>query len=131
METRKSAASESQLLHDLFQSSEEAMAELAERYTSSVRNTAEGYLRDPEDVKECVNDTFMEFFRNRDCFDSGKGSLNSYLSGIAKNLAVSRFRKNAAPPAAELRSDVADRSDPIEAAEHRMDLEQAIDHLST
>lgn len=107
------------------------MPELMEHYTSLVRSTVERFLDNPEDVNECVNDTFMEFFRAKDQFDREKGNLSSYLTGIAKNLAISRFRKNVARPTSELPDDVIDRSDPIGDTERRADLERAINQLSS
>lgn len=107
------------------------MPELMEHYTSLVRSTVERFLDNPEDVNECVNDTFMEFFRAKDQFDREKGNLSSYLTGIAKNLAISRFRKNVARPTSELPEDVIDGSDPIGDAERQADLERAINQLSS
>lgn len=130
MRKSKRPDAEDLLIQQLGQDPEDAMAELAYRYTGLVKSTAERYLRDPEDVKECINDTFMEFFHTSDRFDSSKGSLSTYLSAIARNLAISRYRKNAAQSTVNLWPDLADEHDPIGDAERRMDLEQAIERLS-
>lgn len=129
MDISKRTKSETELIQKFTQSPETAMAELTERYTGLVQSTVERYLASPEDVEECVNDTFMEFFRTRERFDSEKGSLGTYLAGIAKNLAISRFRRNAARPTVELPENIANANDPIGDAELQMDLEQAISQL--
>ena len=131
MNISKSSDSEAELLERFHQSPENTMPELMEHYTSLVRSTVERFLDNPEDVNECVNDTFMEFFRAKDQFDREKGNLSSYLTGIAKNLAISRFRKNVARPTSELPDDVIDRRDPIGDTERRADLERAINQLSS
>lgn len=77
-----------------------------------------------------MSTTRLWLFRGRDQFDPEKGSLSAYLTGIAKNLAISRFRKNTARPTSELPEDVVDGSDPIGHAERRADLERAVSQLS-
>ncbi len=55
------------------QDPQEAMQLAVEQYTGLVWRTARGYLENPEDVKECVNDTFMEFYLHRENFDPERG----------------------------------------------------------
>ena len=38
-----------------------AMALAVEHYTGLIWKTVQKYLENPEDIKECVNDTLMEF----------------------------------------------------------------------
>lgn len=130
MNISKAPSLEAELLQRFYQFPEDTMPELMEHYTGLVRSTAGRFLDNPADVDECVNDTFMAFFRVRDQFDQEKGNLSTYLAGIAKNLAISRFRKNAAQSALELAEEVADTSDPIGDAERRADLERVIDQLT-
>lgn len=72
---------------------QKAMSLEVERYTGLLWHVVEQYLKNPEDIKECVNDTFMEFYTGRERFDSSKGNLASFLAAIARNLAVSRYRR--------------------------------------
>ena len=71
-----------------------AMALAVEHYTGLIWKTVQKYLENPEDIKECVNDTFMEFYIHRERFDPSRGSLEAFLTGIARKRAVSRYRKN-------------------------------------
>lgn len=71
----------------------EGMALLVERYTGLIWKVISLYLSDPEDIKECTNDTFAEFYFQRKRFDPEKAGLNIYLTAIARNLAISWYRK--------------------------------------
>lgn len=55
---------------------------------------AAGHLGNPEDIKECVNDTFAEFFRKRERFDPDKGSLKLFLTAIARRRTIDRRRSS-------------------------------------
>ena len=68
-------------------------AELLEQYAALIWKICSHYLSNPEDIKECVNDTFMAFYMQSEKFDPAKGSVPSFLSTIARNKAVSRARK--------------------------------------
>lgn len=46
-----------------------------------------------EDVEECVSDAFFQLWQYPERFDAGKGSLKTYLCTLARNRAVSAFRK--------------------------------------
>ena len=111
-----------------------APEELMERYAALVWKTAAAYLENPEDVKECVNDTFLEFYLHPDRYDPEKGSYTAFLCTIARRKAVSLYRKNrrasAASPA-DL-ADPADMADPFDMADSladRLDLEAALQAL--
>lgn len=123
---KKEQLSETELIDLLERSSQERMETLFERYAGLLWSVAGQYLHDPEDIKECVNDTFMEFYRHRNRFEPQKGSLKTYLVAIARNLAVSRYRNNEAHAASAVLQDIPDGTDPIGEAEKRMDLERAI-----
>ena len=68
--------------------------ELMEQYAALVWKTAAAYLENPEDVKECVNDTFLEFYLHPDRYDPEKGSYAAFLCAIARRKAISAYRKN-------------------------------------
>ena len=80
------------LLTRLAEDPREGIAEVMEQYTGLVWSVAAKYLDNPEDIKECVNDTFTEFYGKRAAFDPEKGTLKQYLAGIARHRAVDRYR---------------------------------------
>lgn len=46
-----------------------------------------------EDVEECVSDAFFQLWQHPERFDASKGSLKTYLCTMARNRAVSAFRR--------------------------------------
>jgi DNA-directed RNA polymerase specialized sigma24 family protein len=77
----------------------EGMIQLMEQYLKLVHSVASG-LKNPEDVKDCINDTFADFYRYRSSFDPSKGSLGNYLAAIKKE----RIRHPCPEPKAHHRS---------------------------
>ncbi len=80
---------------DLFyERSEQAIAELDRKYGATVRKTAANILKDPQDVEECVNDTYLGVWNaippNR------PDPLISFVCRIARNLAAKRYHSNTA-----------------------------------
>ncbi|HJA65726.1 MAG TPA: sigma-70 family RNA polymerase sigma factor [Candidatus Mediterraneibacter cottocaccae] len=67
--------------------------ELIRQYAALIWKTTAAYLDNPEDIRECVNDTFLAFYMQRDAYDPDKGSPAALLVSIARNKAVDRFRK--------------------------------------
>lgn len=108
---------------------QEAMALLVEEYTGLLWSVAGQHLTNPEDIRECVNDTFAEFYFHQDRFDRTKGSLPTFLAAIARNRAVSRYRKNRTREAAPLPEDVADTTADMDMSEARLDVERAMEQL--
>lgn len=125
MKTSLRKYSEQELLRMLDCDPHTGMAAMVEQYTGLLWHVAEHHLKNPEDIKECVNDTFLEFYIHRDRFDSEKGSLTAYLAQIMRNLAVSRYRKNVLwdEQADAPQEETASVSDLVEA---RVDLERAM-----
>lgn len=66
---------------------------LMEKYTALLWHVSSRYIKNPEDIKECVNDAFSEFYFQRKRYNPMKSSLPAYLTAIARNRAVSRYRK--------------------------------------
>lgn len=83
-----------ELVSLLKQDPETGMEKMVGQYTGLLWTVASRYLSEPEDVKDCVNDTFTEFFCYQDRFEPDKGSLRGYLAVIAKRLAVKRYWEN-------------------------------------
>ncbi|MGN1002516.1 MAG: RNA polymerase sigma factor [Oscillospiraceae bacterium] len=104
------------------------MEELVEEYTGLLWSVAARRLREPEDVKDCVNETFLEFYAHRQRFDPDKGSLKGYLSVITDRLALKRYRELCRYEAGEA-EEQPDRRDAMAGAESRADLEAALAQL--
>ena len=98
---------------------------MVEQYTGLLWHVAEHHLKNPEDIKECVNDTFLEFYIHRERFDSKKGTLATYLAQIMRNLSISRYRKNVLWDE-QLDTPLEDPMSISELAEARVDLERAM-----
>lgn len=101
---RKERLPDQELLDLLEHDSQAGMEAAVEQFTGLLWSVGEKHLQDPEDIKECVNDAFLEFYIHRNRFDPEKGALTGYLAQIMRNLAISRYRKNVLwdnqPPAA-------------------------------
>ena len=128
MEERRGAT----LLARLDTEPDRAMEALVEQYTPLVCHVAGKYLTDPEDVKECVNDVFTQVYLHRAEFSQEKGSLASWIGTIARNRAISRYRKQRKDlplpeDGAETEQSCPDTTAELEQA---MDVEQAISQLS-
>lgn len=68
-------------------------AAVFEAYGGLVWSACARRLEDPEDIRECVNDTFLDFSTAYRKFDPEKGSLGNYLCTIALRRATDRYRR--------------------------------------
>ena len=85
---------DSKIIALFFERSEQAIAELDNKYGSAIKKTAANILNDRLDVEECVNDTFLRTWNN---IPPQKPSpLVSYVCKIARNLALDRYNANKA-----------------------------------
>lgn len=113
---------------------QKAISLALEQYTPLVWRVASRRLSNPEDVRECVNDVFTEFYLKWEQFDPRKGELSSYLAKIAQNLAITRYRKNqsgiSGAPIEALSEDLADPSDLFSDTDLKLDVEQVLQSLS-
>lgn len=73
---------------------EQGMEQIVERYTGLLWSVAGQLLQEPEDVKDCVNETFGQFYSQREEFDPAKGSLKGYLAVIIRRLAMKKRQDN-------------------------------------
>ena len=69
----------------------QAYAEAYERYHGLVAFVLHGYLRDPRDVEDLVDETFLRFFAYEKKEEIR--SVKSFLAQSAKNLALTQLRK--------------------------------------
>lgn len=70
------------------------MAVLEKQYGGPVRYAAAQRLDSADDVRQCVQDAFSDFYLHRERFDPEKGSLRAYLTAIAERKAIRRWREN-------------------------------------
>ena len=68
-------------------------AAVFEAYGGLVWSVCARRLEDPEDIRECVNDTFLDFSIAFRKYDPDKGSLSNYLCTIALRRATDRYRR--------------------------------------
>ena len=73
---------------------EQGMAALIEEYSGLLWTVCQRYLPNEEDVRECVNETFSEFYLHHGRFDPEKGTLKGYLAVIARRCAIRRYQEN-------------------------------------
>ena len=73
---------------------EQGMAALIQEYSGLLWTVCRQYLTSSEDVKECVNETFSQFYLHRHRFDPKKGSLKGYLAAIGRRCAIHQYQEN-------------------------------------
>ena len=62
---------------------EDGMILLMDEYMGLIHNACSRYLDNPEDIRECVQETLVDFYVHLDRFNPEKGSLKSWLYLIA------------------------------------------------
>ena len=103
------------------------MLALIEQYTDLLSYVVSLRLRSPQDIQECVQDTFTDFYLSRKNFDPEKGGLSAYLVAIARHKAFYRCRE--IQKARELAQAAEVPENPI-GMEDRAVLEQALSQLT-
>lgn len=89
-----------QLIRRLQMGDEEAVRELAERYSHRIFQMAMRHMRNREDAEEVTQDVLMKVYRKIDKF-RGDAALSSWIHRITFNTAMSRLRTHRAERAAE------------------------------
>ena len=132
MRTDHLTESDADLLARLDTEPDRAMEALVEQYTPLICHVAGKYLTDPEDVKECVNDVLTEVYLHRAEYDPEKGGLASWIGTIARNRAISLYRKQKRDLPLPEDGAEAEGAGPDGTAEleQAMDVERAIAQLS-
>jgi RNA polymerase sigma-70 factor (ECF subfamily) len=80
------------LLGELIAGSEDALAALYDRYSSSIFATALRSSRDRGVAADVVQETFLALWNRAEQFDPSRGSLITWLSTIARNRTIDQFR---------------------------------------
>lgn len=66
---------------------------IAEKYEKLLVYIATGILGNrTRDIEECINDTYLKFWRNAGKYDYTKASISTYLKVIVRNTAINRLR---------------------------------------
>lgn len=72
--------------------SRDALARIYEKYVNRLLSLAMGLLNDPQEAEDVVQDVFVSFAGDTDCF-SLQGSLKAYLATCVVNRARDRRRQ--------------------------------------
>lgn len=102
---------------------------LIEQYSGLLWTLVQNYLDNPEDQKDCVNETFEQFYYNRKRFTPEKGTLSAYLAGMLRNQAITLYRKNSVRKWEELTDEYENGDSQIEKMAENLDLQQALSAL--
>jgi len=78
----------------------EAVAQLLERYQRRLLGVLVGMVRNPEDAREILQETFIRVFRNLENF-KGDSSFYTWVYRIAMNLAIDYQRRDSKRPSVE------------------------------
>ena len=68
------------------------MAVLEKQYGGPVRYAAAQRLDSADDVRQCVQDAFSDFYLHRERFDPEKSSLATWLTAVTRNAALTRLK---------------------------------------
>lgn len=85
---------DSQIIRLYFDRAEEAIAQTAVKYGGYLHSVACNILRDPEDSRECVNDTYWRAWNSIP--PCRPVSLPAFLGRITRNLALDAYRRRTA-----------------------------------
>lgn len=108
---------------------EKGMALLMEQYMGLLWSACRLYLDNPEDIRECVQETFLEFYEYRERFCPEKGTIKAYLYVIAKRKAIRKRKENGMYAPEPLDENLPDTEDAEELLLNREVLEQALSRL--
>jgi RNA polymerase sigma factor (sigma-70 family) len=85
--------SDAQLAQRLLDRDEKALREAIDRYGRVVYGIARRVLAESSLAEEVAQDTFLALWRRPGAFDPGRGSLQAFLLGVARNKAIDLVRR--------------------------------------
>ena len=88
----RDALSDSRLMGQLIEGSQDALAGLYDRHAQAVFATALRVSRDRGVAAEVVQETFLTLWNRAEVFDPSRGALHTWLVAIARNRAIDRVR---------------------------------------
>lgn len=77
------------IIEKLFRRSEDAIADVSEKYEANCMKIAERIVNNKEDAEECVNDTFLAVWNNIP--PERPNPLSAYIYRITRNVAIKNF----------------------------------------
>ena len=86
-----------QLMSRIAGGDEAALQSLLRRFTPMLRYILRPLLPDERDREECLADISLRIWRAAADFDGDKGSLNGWLTVLARNAALNRARARRSP----------------------------------
>jgi RNA polymerase sigma-70 factor (ECF subfamily) len=86
------AQSDSRLMRQLIEGSQEALAGLYDRHAQAVFASALRVTRDRGIAADVVQETFLTLWNRAELFDPSRGALPTWLLAIARNRAIDRLR---------------------------------------
>lgn len=82
-----------ELAERLLARDENALRTVIDRYGSLVHGVARRVIAEPSLAEEVAQDTFLALWRRPGAFDPQRGSLQTFLLGVARNKAIDLVRK--------------------------------------
>ena len=93
MTNTRASHSAAQLTMRLYARDETALGEAIAIYGSGVYGMARKVVAEPTFAEEVAQDTFLALWRRPGAYDPGRGSLKTFLLGIARNKAIDLVRR--------------------------------------
>lgn len=108
---------------------ERGIALMIETYAGLLWAVCGQYLKEPEDIKECVNDVYLDFYLYRNRYREENGSLKAYLAVIAKRKAIACWKAGQKQERAAQALAEAPLPEPGKSREEKLALEEALEKL--
>lgn len=89
-------ATDIELVDRLLGRDETALREVIARYGDVIYGMARRVVADPSLAEEVAQDTFVALWRRPGAFDPARGTVQSFLLGVARNKAIDLVRKEQA-----------------------------------
>jgi RNA polymerase sigma-70 factor (ECF subfamily) len=110
---------------------ERALDQMLRTYTGLVYHAAAAVLgrSSHEEIEECVSDAFLVIYKSRDRLDFSQGSVKAYLCATARNLAITRLRKQAGANVVSLDEAILSNEETESAAIRNLEADELINSV--
>jgi RNA polymerase sigma-70 factor (ECF subfamily) len=98
-----------------------AWAQLVEEYRGLVYSICLPFSASQQDAEDLVQDTFVKIWNNLGSYDPARGELKSWISTVARNQRVDRFRRNSQQRRTHSLDEGWDQSDAVAMADRLAD----------
>ena len=98
-----------------------AWAQLVEEYRGLVYSICLPFSASQQDAEDLVQDTFVKIWNNLGSYDPARGELKSWISTVARNQRVDRFRRNGQQRRTHSLDEGWDQSDSVAMADRLAD----------